>query len=112
MICDLAETYHIVNYRELPVRTLAALVTGFRANSRTKMKMTGQRYPDNILIQALVFDRLTQLVWMNSEDGRRNRNRPASLYEQLTKEPKKEEIMVFDSGEEFDRAYAAAAGRR
>lgn len=112
MICDLAETYHIVNYRELPVRTLAALVTGLRADSRTKMKMTGQRYPDNILIQALVFDRLSQLVWMNSEDGRKNRNRPASLYEQLTKEPKKEEIMVFDSGEEFDRAYAAAAGRR
>jgi len=111
MICDLAETYHIVNYRELPVRTLAALVTGLRADSRTKMKMTGQRYPDNILIQALVFDRLSQLVWMNSEDGRRNRNRPASLYEQLTKEPKPK-IMSFDSGEDFDRAYAEAVGRR
>ena len=111
MICDLAETYHIVNYRELPAKTLAALVAGLRADSRTKMKMTGQRFPDNIIILALIFDRLSQLVWMNSEDGRHNRNRPVSLYDKLTSEPKKEEIMVFDSGEEFDRAYAAAAGR-
>ena len=112
MICDLAETYHIFNYRELPVKLLAALVSGLRADSRVKMKITGAKVPDNIAILSLIYDRLTQWNWANSEDGRHNRNRPASLYEQLTSEPKKSEIMAFDSGEDFDAAYAAAAGRR
>ena len=111
MICDLAETYHIFNYRELPVNMLATLVSGLRADSRTKMKITGAKIPDNILIQALIFDRLSQLVWMNSEDGRKNRNRPPRLYDLLTKDPKPK-IMSFDSGEDFDRAYAEAVGRR
>lgn len=111
MICDLAETYHIFNYRELPVRILAALVSGLRANSRVTMAMTGAKVPDDIAILSIIYDRLTQWVWMNSEDGRRNRNRPASLYEQLTKDHEPE-LEVFDSGEEFDRAYAAVIGRR
>lgn len=111
MICDLAETYHIFNYRELPVDMLATLVSGLRADSRTKMKITGAKIPDSILIQALIFDRLSQLVWMNSEDGRRNRNRPPSLYDLLTKKPKPK-IMSFDNGADFDRAYAEAVGRR
>lgn len=111
MICDLAETYHIFNYRELPVNMLATLVSGLRADSRTKMKITGAKIPDNITLQVLIYDRLTQLVWMNSEDGRKNRNRPQRLYDLLTKDPKPR-IMSFDSGEDFDRAYAEAVGRR
>ncbi len=75
------------------------------------MKITGAKAPDNIVLQLLIYDRLTQLVWMNSEDGRHNRNRPLSLYKQLMKD-KGPEIMSFDSGEDFDAAYAAAVGRR
>ena len=111
MICDLAETYHIFNYRELPVKLLAALVSGLRADSRVKMKITGAKVPDNIAILSLIYDRLTQWNWANSEDGRHNRNRPKSLYEQLTKETEPD-VMSFDSGCDFDAAYAAAAGRR
>lgn len=37
MICDLAEYYHIYDYKQLPVETLAILVYGLRDNSRIKM---------------------------------------------------------------------------
>ena len=112
MICDLAETYHIFNYRELPAKTLAVLVSGLRANSRLKMKLTGAKIPDYISLLAVIYDRITQLVWMNSEDGHKNRNRPASLYEQLTRDPEESENLSFDTPEEFEKAYAAAVGRR
>lgn len=112
MICDLAETYHIFNYRELPAKMLATLVSGLRANSRVKMKITGAKLPDNITLLAVIYDRLSQLVWMNSEDGHKNRNRPQSLYERLTSDPESSDIMAFDTPEEFERAYAAAVGRR
>lgn len=111
MICDLAETYHIFNYRELPVKLLATLVTGLRADSRTKMALTGTKVSDEIALLAIIYDRLTQWVWMNSEDGKNKVNRPESLYEHLTREYDPE-IIAFDSGEEFDRAWAEAVGGR
>lgn len=112
MICDLAETYHVFNYRELPVKLLAALVSGLRANSRVKMKMTGAKIPDDITLLAAIYDRLTELAWMQTADGHKNINRPVRLYDRLTKEDEEPEIMAFDSGSEFDRAYAAAIGGR
>lgn len=41
VICDLAETYQIFNYKALPVHTLAVLVFGLRADSRIKMRAAG-----------------------------------------------------------------------
>lgn len=40
LICDLAETYHVFNYRELPVKLLATLSVGLRADSRIKLKIS------------------------------------------------------------------------
>ena len=39
VICDLAETYHIYDYRALPVTLLATLCCGLRENSRIRMKL-------------------------------------------------------------------------
>ena len=102
MVCDLAETYHIYDYTKLPVQTLATFVTGLRQDSRTKMAINGMRVPTNTIIMAMTYDRVNQWLWMNSKDGRRNRNKPKSLAEALTSEPKEKTIEVFESGEEFD----------
>jgi hypothetical protein len=43
VICDLAETYGVYDYRALSVETLAALVCGLRADSRIKMRLAGYK---------------------------------------------------------------------
>ena len=102
MICDLAETYHIYDYRRLPVQTLAVLVTGLRADSRTKMAINGMQVPLNTIIMAMTYDRVNQWLWMNTKDGRKGKNKPSSLVETLTSKPKEKTIETFDTGEEFD----------
>lgn len=106
MICDLAETYHIYDYRGLPVQLLATLVFGLRADSRLKMEINGTTVPSYINMLAGIIDRLSLLVWQNTEDGHKNRNRPQSLVEMLNTPPKESDIVAFDTGEDFDKAYA------
>ena len=58
------------------------------------------------MLLAGISDRIGQLVWMNSEDGRKNINRPDSILDILLGKEKKEErkIRSFDSGAEFEAA--------
>lgn len=110
MICDLAETYHIYNYRGLPVPTLATLVAGLRADSRTKMEINGAKAPTETLIMAMVYDKLSQWIWMNSKDGRKGINPPKSLVKLITSEPKRSTVTAYESGEDFDRARQRIIG--
>ncbi len=86
---------------------VATLVTGLRADSRLKMKMTGTKVPTDTTILAMIFDACSTLIWMNSEDGRKNRNRPKSLVKALTEEPDTKTVS-FSSGDAFERARAMA----
>lgn len=61
LICDLAETYQIYNYRAMPVRLVATLSAGLRDNSRIMMKMRGEKYPRELTTLAMMVDRLTIL---------------------------------------------------
>lgn len=56
LICDLAETYHIYDYRALPVNTLAALACGLRADSRIKLKLSGIAEVSNEVLLIQIFD--------------------------------------------------------
>ena len=103
MVCDLAETYHILNYRALPPKLVGVLVCGLRDNSRIKMKISDMSVDIDTLFNALIADRLSVLIWQNTEDGRKGRNFPKSIYERLLN-PQKEESnnMAFASGADFD----------
>lgn len=84
LICDMAETYHIYDLRGLPARTLATLAFGLRADSRIKMRLSDQPLRVNTILLAAIADRLGLLVWAQTEDGRRGRNRPQSIIDALT----------------------------
>lgn len=84
LICDMAETYHIYDLRGLPARTLATLAFGLRADSRIKMRLSDQQLRVNTILLAAIADRLGLLVWAQTEDGRRGRNRPQSIIDALT----------------------------
>lgn len=61
LICDLAETYHIYDYRALPVMTLAALVFGLRPDSRIKLKMANIKETSSEVLLIQIFDLLQMM---------------------------------------------------
>lgn len=90
---------------------LASLVIGLRADSRVKMHYSGSKLPTNTTLLAMIFDNLSTLVWLHTEDARKKRNRPKSLLAELLAKDKEPEIISFDTGEEFDRAREAIIKR-
>lgn len=101
LICDLAETYGIFNYKGLPVETLATLVCGLRDNSRTKMFLADAKVDVNTVLLGTIADRLALLVWMQTEDGHKGRNRPKSVVETWF-DNKDNDVMTFASLEDFE----------
>lgn len=101
--CDLAETYHVYDLEALPVHTVALLACGLRENSRIMQKITGAKAPDHIMLLAVAVDQLSTLVWMQTKDGRKGRNRPKSLVDRILHgDPDTHRRGdVYDSPEEF-----------
>lgn len=106
LICDLAETYHIYNYRQLPADLVAVFSVGLRENARIKMAMSDQRVSLETLLLASIADRVGILAWQNTEDGHKGRNAPKEFVSILTEEPKEREESVFKSSEDFENARA------
>ena len=107
LICDLAETYRVYDYRSLPAQTVATFSVGLRDNSRIKMKMSGAKATQEILILSMIADRLGILAWMFSKDGQQGKNRPPQLIEMLYgKEIKraKSDVLIFDTPDAFEKA--------
>lgn len=105
LICDLAETYHIYDMRSFKASYIAILAAGLREDSRVMMLFSGNKIRPSLLLQAASLDKLALLWWAETKDGQKNRNRPESVVESLTRENKEPEepVVVFESAEEFNR---------
>lgn len=111
LICDLAETYGIFDYRALPVKLLATLSAGLKPDSRICLSMENAKRPAVEILLAGIADRLGHLNWMFSEDGRQGRNHPQSVLDVLLGNQTSEEngpIMAFDTPEGYEAAMQAA----
>ena len=108
LICDFAQTYHVLDFRTLPVRLAATLAAGLPDTARVRMKMAGTRVSSDLLLQASMVDCLSLLVWMQTRDGQKNRRRPRSIVSVLTGEEQRNAIQAFESEEEFWAAIRAA----
>ena len=104
VVCDLAEYYHVLDWRSLPLRTVGMLVAGLREDSRTMMQAAGQKVKLDSALMAASLDRLSLLLWAKTKDGQKNRHRPKSVLEQLTKEKKTDDVVGFATAEEFMEA--------
>lgn len=111
LICDLAETYGIFDYRALPVRLLATLCCGLREDSRIKLKMMGMKTSVETILLASVVDKLSFLVWSKTKDAEEGRNPPDSIVRILTGHTNERDIIAFETEEEFETAKARAQGR-
>lgn len=104
LICDLAETYGIFDYRQLPVDQVAVFAFGLRDDSRIKLAMTNSKVPFETFLLACMLDRLSALVWFKTTDGQKGINKPLMVAEELTGKTKAKESkeMIFDSGKDFE----------
>ena len=97
LICDLAETYGIFNYRSLPPRLVATLAAGLRDGSRIATVMTDMKVSITDTLLAIVADRLGQLIqcWSTKDLGIK------SIFNAIYQMDEEEEASGFRSGEEF-----------
>lgn len=106
LVCDLAETYHIYDYKQLPLNQVAVFAYGLRDDSRIKQMMSNQIVPLETTLLASIVDRLSLSLWLQTKDGQKGVNRPASIADQLIKRDKSEndekDYLVFESGEDFE----------
>jgi len=91
---------------------VATLVFGLREDSRTKMKLSGSTLSISQTLMAMQVDCLNILIWSNTKDAQKGRNKPKSILNILLGNDKEkgEELMVFDSPEEFEQYMKAIRG--
>lgn len=106
LICDLAETYQIYNYKSLSAFLVATLSVGLREKSRIKMKLSDAKVSYEEFVLSVIADRLGNLLWSLSEDGRRGKNRPVQLLETIYghKKEKDSNVVTFDTSEDYETA--------
>lgn len=100
LVCDFAETYHVYDWRTLPIRTAATLACGLRDNSRIKMLISGTRYNTDTMLLAGIADRLSILAWQKTKDGQKGRNMPRMLVDEMTKQ-KQQKHISYSTPEEY-----------
>lgn len=105
MICDLAETYHILNYKELSPDLVATLVLGLRDNSRVKMNISESKLTFEQMLLASAVDNLNFLAWTKTKDAQKNMNRPKSVLEKILNEEQKVEYKAFETAEELEAFF-------
>lgn len=102
LICDLAEYYHILDYRRVPGRLLGTLAVGLRADSRIGMLREGIKADTSTIMLVKLYDILMQVF---SAKGKS----PEPLLNKFIVEPKEkknEKPMTFKSPDEFMKAWA------
>lgn len=104
LICDFAETYHVLNYRELPLQLVVTLLFGLRENSRVKMHISNTKLTIEQIISSIMADSLQFLAWTKTKEAQKGRYDKKSILKILNGdyETENEELAVFETIEEFE----------
>lgn len=108
LTCDFAEYYRILDPLGMPLKLAATLFSGLPPESRIKMKLAGLKVPPDTLMLASVLDKLNLLIWLQTEDGYKGRNRPASVVDALNgQNTASENFECFRTAEEFKKRWTS-----
>jgi len=102
LICDLAETYGIYDYKKLPINLVASFVIGLREDSRFQLKLQNSTTSLNNYLLAGILDRLSLLVYSNTKHAQKGINKPKLLINTLI-ENTDIKTRSFYSGEDFEK---------
>lgn len=104
LICDLAETYGIYDYRSLPARTVATLAVGLRGDSRIKMHLSGEALSFEQLMMVKIYDLLNWIAWTKTKKAEKGQGMPERLEDRIRKQIlEKSDVVQFESGEDFEK---------
>jgi hypothetical protein len=101
LICDMAETYHVLDMWALPVPLLATLASGLRDDSRIRLKRSEMLDVSTQTLLATIADEIALLAYGLS-GGEEKPVLVTDLIQQ--KEPEnsqKQKLAAFESGEAF-----------
>jgi hypothetical protein len=105
VICDLAETYGVLDYKALPVDTLATLCAGLHEDSRIKMRMMDCQKVDPSFALVRISDTLTVIYYMlRCIGGDKSADIPALYQDIMTGKQEPKHNTGFASIEEFEEA--------
>lgn len=108
-ICDLAEYYHILDYKSINPGLAGVLLQGLKPESRTKMKLSKQKLTIEQTLLAIIADGVTYLVWMNG--NKKKTNKPKSILNLLLEDKEKpNKCKGFKSAAEFERTWQKITG--
>ena len=113
LICDFAETYHIYDYRSLPVELVATYAVGLRDDSRIKIKMSGMKISFDKYLIAGLFDKVNWLCWTKTKDATHNSNMPTRILDlllDLNAKSNNDDLMSYDSPDAFEEARRQLLG--
>ena len=105
LICDLAETYQVFDYRSLPVKLVATLSAGLRDDARIKLKAAESPVSLETMILAAIADNLTMLRAGFSKDS----GKPFLFTEAIRGEAK-DKAKGFRSADDFEAALKRIRG--
>ena len=103
LICDLAETYQIFDYKHMPPLKVAIFAIGLKNDSRIKMKMVGAKVTMETTLLSFIVDGINLLLWAKTKDGAKGINRPKAILSSLY-EKESEKVSTYVSGEDFEKA--------
>ena len=97
----MAETYGIIDYKEVKPSIVATLAVGLPESSRVKRKYSGINLTMDQMLLALLVDGINISIWQNG--GAKKSRKPISIFRKLTeKEKPKDELMSFRTPEEYE----------
>ena len=85
------------------MNTAAVLACGLPEESRVVRNRAGTQYSSIEMMLAGIFDRVSLLLYAQTKDAKKNRNRPKSLLEEMTRD-RSNEAVAFESAEGFEAA--------
>lgn len=103
LICDFAETYHILDLYALPIEMAATLACGLREDARIVRKINNAKDFDRQL-RVGIYDCLNWLKWSKTKAAEEGAPPPESLYDKLYNK-KEKEIKGFEKAQDFDEAW-------
>ena len=111
LVCDLAETYGVFDYKSLPAKLLGMLAAGLGEESRSKMHLSGQKAGRMEILLAAAVDGLNRIAWMLAPVYSHEGERPRSILGTILGESEEENAdTAFDSPQEFENAWEQITG--
>ena len=102
VVCDIAETYHIFSMEQLPMRMVATLACGLKADSRIMTKMAGVKVsPPLLLLGALIVDELRAIRYGLMGD---KKHEPVFVTDIMSEGLPEKELQGFDTVAAYEEA--------